>query len=65
MMQTWEYKLFEPKFKPRLFDSQGLLDGPAVEPQINQLGADGWELMTIVPPPPDSDRFIFLFKRPK
>jgi hypothetical protein len=38
---------------------------PRVEPDLNRLGTDGWELITVVPPGPNEQGFTMHFKRPK
>jgi len=59
-MQTWEYKLFEPP-KPPLF---GLFDRRTLETEMNQLGAEGWELVAIVAQSESGTALHLLFKRP-
>ena len=44
--RTWEYKVFSP-----------VTPGPSLQDQMNQLGAEGWELVTVQQP------LIYCFKR--
>lgn len=50
-MQQWEY-------------SSLVNEGPATREQLNQMGDDGWELVSVVAGQ-HSTRVLYVFKRPK
>ena len=52
--QTWEYKLFLP-----------VAPGPSLQDQMNQLGAEGWELVAVRDEVSSPYRVVCFFKRPK
>jgi Domain of unknown function (DUF4177) len=52
---TWEYKLEALEFSPLDFDEHT---------QLNELGAEGWELVSIQPSPSaGAAPFLCIFKR--
>ena len=54
-MQKWEYKVEAGK------------PNAGIQPALNKLGNDGWELIGVVATPPDAsgNTLGFFFKRPK
>jgi len=53
LRQNWEYKIM-------------VLGGTDEESQINKLGAEGWELLSVVPSRGDvASPHVLFFKRPK
>ena len=52
--QTWEYKLLIP-----------VVAGPSLEAQMNQLGAEGWELVAVKRDNPPHYPLVCFFKRAK
>jgi hypothetical protein len=52
--QTWEYRLFVP-----------VAPGPSLQDQMNQLGAEGWELVAVRDDVISPYRVVCYFKRPK
>ena len=52
--QAWEYRLFVP-----------VAPGPSLRDQMNQLGAEGWELVAVRDDVTSPYRMVCFFKRPK
>lgn len=55
-MKLWEYYVVDLKI-----DS----DASENESTLNGYGADGWELVTVIPDPTDGTYLRHFFKRPK
>jgi hypothetical protein len=58
----WEYKTL--KYEASGFFSQKIKTEPLDE-ELNQLGAEGWELVAALHPTTGATANIFLFKRPR
>lgn len=73
-MQRWEYLVlrgeyggFSGRFMPRYSNEQELRDWKKISLYsfLNQLGADGWELISTSGYPPGNNENEMYFKRPK
>ncbi len=73
-MQKWEYLVirgeyggFSRRFMPHFVNEQELKDWKKISLSslMNQLGNDGWELVSSVGYPPGNNDNELLFKRPK
>lgn len=65
-MQHWEYKTI--KFKTKGFISGGNLDEEDLENQLNELGFQGWELVSAFDTNKihgTSNYIVAIFKRPR
>lgn len=63
--QTWEYKYLYYRAPPLSSwgeDGKALSGPPSIRGRANELGAEGWELVSVVSSGTD---FAYWFKRPK
>ena len=69
-MQTWEYKFYVVTDERlcgegSLSQPEPILEGGAIEADVNRLADEGWELMPCVASLASLERQLLIFRRPK